>query len=82
MERKKSNYYEARGFSIYYFANAVFNIVSSPGAYLRGIEDILGDMKAEFLMRPLMYMVYCITKLKLTLKNVFPMIFEKLGMRA
>ncbi|GGJ56556.1 hypothetical protein CDQ92_10975 [Sphingopyxis bauzanensis] len=46
------NYYEARGFSVYYLANAVFNVVSTPGAFLRGIEDILGDMRALSLMRP------------------------------
>jgi hypothetical protein len=46
------HYYEARGFSVYYLANAVFNIVSTPGAYIRGIEEILGDMRALSLMRP------------------------------
>jgi hypothetical protein len=49
---RPENYYEARGFSVYYPANAVFNIVSSSGAYLRGIEDILGDMRVLTLMRP------------------------------
>ena len=46
------NYYEARGFSVYYLANAVFNIVTHSGDYLRGIEDILGDMRTLTLMRP------------------------------
>lgn len=52
MGAKHANYYEARGFSVYYFANAVFNVASSPILYLRGIEEILGDMKSEFLMQP------------------------------
>jgi len=49
---RESDYFRARGFSVYYVANAVFNIVSSPMLYARGIEDILGDMRAESLMRP------------------------------
>ncbi|ARP65529.1 hypothetical protein A9K65_020770 [Mesorhizobium sp. WSM1497] len=52
MERGGNGYYEARGFSVYYFANAIFNIVSSHSAYLRGIEEIMGDLKTEFFMRP------------------------------
>jgi hypothetical protein len=52
MADKSRHYYEARGFSIYYFANAVFNVVNNSGAYLRGIEDIFGDMRALNLMRP------------------------------
>lgn len=49
---RESDYFRARGFSVYYVANAVFNIVSSPMLYARGIEDILGDMRAERLMNP------------------------------
>ena len=45
------NYYEARGFSVYYLANAVFNIVTHSSDYLRGIEEILGDMRTLTLMR-------------------------------
>jgi hypothetical protein len=52
MVDKRKFYYEARSFSVYYFANAVFNIVRDAGSYLRGIEDILGDMQALTLMRP------------------------------
>ncbi|WP_448191760.1 HNH endonuclease [Azospirillum sp. sgz301742] len=53
MNRPRSeNYYEARGFSVYYFANAIFNIVKDSGNYLRGLEDILGDMRTLALMRP------------------------------
>lgn len=37
-------YYEARGFTPYYFAHVVFNLVRTPELYLRGLEDILGDM--------------------------------------
>lgn len=48
---RAENYYEARGFSVYYLANAVFNVVKDSGSYLRGIEDILGDMRTMFLMR-------------------------------
>lgn len=52
MSEKPKDYYEARGFSIYYFANAVFNVVNDSFAYLRGIDDILGDMRVLNLMRP------------------------------
>lgn len=53
MTRPRSeDYYEARGFSVYYFANAIFNIVTTSGTYLRGIEEILGDMRTLSLMRP------------------------------
>lgn len=52
MADKSNQYYEARGFSIYYFANVVFNVVKDAGAYLRGIEEILGDMQVLNLMRP------------------------------
>ncbi len=49
---RESDYFRARGFSVYYVANAVFNITSSPMLYARRIEDILGDMSAESLMKP------------------------------
>lgn len=49
---RRENYYEARGFSVYYLANAVFSIVSNSGAYLRGIGDILDDTRVLTLMRP------------------------------
>ena len=52
MAEKPRHYYEARSFSIYYFANAVFNVVKDAGAYLRGIEEIFGDMQVLNLMRP------------------------------
>ena len=52
MADKSRHYYEARGFSIYYFANAVFNVVKDADAYLRGIEEILGDMQVLNLMMP------------------------------
>ncbi|MGI2036303.1 HNH endonuclease [Rhizobium panacihumi] len=52
MADKSKQYYEARGFSIYYFANVVFNVVKDAAAYLRGIEEILGDMQVLNLMRP------------------------------
>lgn len=48
---RAENYYEARGFSVYYLANAVFNVVKHSGAYIRGLEDILGDMRTLTLMR-------------------------------
>jgi hypothetical protein len=50
--RRPESYYVARGFSVYYIANAVFNIVTTPLSYLRGIEQILGDMRTLSLMRP------------------------------
>ena len=49
---KEAYYYEARGFSTYYLCNAVFNVVHDSFSYMRGIEEILGDMKTEFFMRP------------------------------
>jgi hypothetical protein len=49
---RTENYYEARGFGVYYLANAVFNIVSNSGDYLRSLDDILGDMRVLTLMRP------------------------------
>lgn len=52
MKGKETDYYRARGFGVYYIANAVYNIVASPSQYIRGIEEILGDAKAEFLMKP------------------------------
>lgn len=52
MRPHPGDYYEARGFSVYYLANTVFNLVSHPGNYLRGIEDVLGDMHVLNLMRP------------------------------
>lgn len=52
MIKRTDSYYEARGFSVYYLANAIFNIVSSPTGYIRSIEEILGDMKTAFFMQP------------------------------
>ena len=49
-ERKR--YYQSRGFSTYYFANAVFNVVRSPMAYMRGIEEILGDLGTAWFTKP------------------------------
>ena len=40
----KTAYYEARGFTPYYFAHTIFNIVKRPMSFLRNLEDILGDM--------------------------------------
>ncbi|MGA1810665.1 hypothetical protein VHN57_17410 [Sphingobium sp. WW5] len=52
MADKSKYYYQARGFSIYYFANAAFNIVRDSHSYIRGIEYMLGDMRTLALMRP------------------------------
>lgn len=49
---KDSHYYSATGFSPYYFAHVVYNVVGSPGAFLRRINDLLGDAAAENLCRP------------------------------
>ena len=36
---RPENYYEARGFSVYYLANAVFNIISNLGSrYLQRMD--------------------------------------------
>jgi hypothetical protein len=52
MESRGFNYYEARGFGVYYLANIIFNVVSGPQPYLNRIEEILGDAATEFFMRP------------------------------
>jgi hypothetical protein len=51
MGDRQDYYYEARGFSPYYFANAIHNVVRNSGSYIRGIEDILGDQQVLSLMR-------------------------------
>lgn len=51
MADKRRYYYEARGFSVYYFANAIHNVVRDSQSYLRNIEDILGDVQTRNLMR-------------------------------
>lgn len=51
-KEQTQKYYEARGFSTYYFANAIFNIVKQPMAYCRGIEAILGDAATSWFMEP------------------------------
>jgi 5-methylcytosine-specific restriction endonuclease McrA len=38
------NYYHRAGFSPYYYAHIVFNLVRSQFAFLRNFEDIFGDM--------------------------------------
>lgn len=52
MADKSKFYYEAKSFSVYYFANAAWNVVSNSMSYMRGIEDLLGDMQTLTLMRP------------------------------
>ncbi|KQZ55154.1 hypothetical protein ASD54_07715 [Rhizobium sp. Root149] len=52
MTDKQRHYYQARGFSTYYFANVAYNVVKNCGSYLQGVEDILGDMQTTVLMRP------------------------------
>ena len=39
-------YYEARGFSPYYFAHVIFNVVKTPGAFARNLEGFMGDLAA------------------------------------
>jgi 5-methylcytosine-specific restriction endonuclease McrA len=45
-------YYESKGFNAYYFANIIVNVVSSPISHLRSIEDLLGDLQAQHLLKP------------------------------
>jgi len=52
MKQDRSKYYEARGFSIYYFAERIFTIVSDRFSYLIGIEGILGEDAIVFFMQP------------------------------
>lgn len=52
MADKSRLYYEAKSFSVYYFANAAWNVVHNSQTYLRAIEDLLGDMQTLTLMRP------------------------------
>lgn len=49
---KDSHYYSATGFSPYYFAHVVYNVVGHSGAFLRRINDLLGDAATENLCRP------------------------------
>ncbi len=46
-----THYFRATGLSPYYFANVIYNVVKTPGNYLRAIEDLLGDMSGEILAR-------------------------------
>ena len=48
----RGRYYRAGGFSPYYFANVVFNVVKNSSEYLRGIEDIMGDVRAAWFAKP------------------------------
>lgn len=48
----ESHYYAANGFSPYYFAHVVYNVVGHSDAFLRRINDLLGDAATENLCRP------------------------------
>ena len=50
--KAETHYFESTGFTPYYFAHVLFNIVRQPGAYARKLEDILGDGATESLCRP------------------------------
>lgn len=50
--RTDTHYYESTGFTPYYFAHVLYNVVKTPGAFLRRLEDILGDAASERLCRP------------------------------
>jgi hypothetical protein len=41
-----SKYYERKGFTPYFFAHVVFNIVDQKFAFLRNLEDLFGDVYA------------------------------------
>lgn len=47
-----THYYESTGFTPYYFAHVLYNIVRRPGGYLRKLEDILGDAATGSLCLP------------------------------
>lgn len=47
-----THYYQASGFSPYYFAHVIYNITSMPGPFIRNLEEILGDTRAEGLCNP------------------------------
>lgn len=47
-----THYYESTGFTPYYFAHVLYNVVRTPSAFARRLEDILGDAASESLCRP------------------------------
>ncbi len=50
--KQATHYYQASGFSPYYFAHVIYNVVRTPGAYIGNLEEILGDMRTEGLCNP------------------------------
>lgn len=50
--KAETHYFRATGFSPYYFAHVIYNVVRQPSAYLRSLDAILGDLRAEGLCRP------------------------------
>ncbi|MEP7348784.1 MAG: HNH endonuclease [Sphingorhabdus sp.] len=49
---RPENYYRRLGFSPYFYAHIVFNLVRSQFAYLRNFEDIFGDMATSNWCQP------------------------------
>ena len=49
---RASGYYRASEFTPYWFAHVLFNLVRQSGAYIRGLEDLFGDMRASGLCDP------------------------------
>lgn len=46
---REAGYYRATGFTPYWFAHVMFNLVRQSGAFIRGMEDLFGDMRASSL---------------------------------
>lgn len=44
---REAGYYRATGFTPYWFAHVMFNLVRQSGAFIRGLEDLFGDMRAS-----------------------------------
>lgn len=50
--KSRTHYYQSSGFSPYYFANVLYNIVKDPEPYLRNLEEMLGDSRTDALCGP------------------------------
>lgn len=49
---REAGYYRATGFTPYWFAHVMFNLVRQSGAFIRGLEELFGDMRASGLCDP------------------------------
>ena len=47
-----SGYYRSSGFTPYWFAHVIFNVVRQGSAFARNLEELFGDMRASSLCNP------------------------------